>query len=279
MLKLIQMFFVLAVIHSVSCGQNGIVKNYYPDGSTQSEISYVNDVLDGDAKEYYQNSKLKSKKNYSKGILDGWVKEYYDTGLLMKEYYVNNGMKDGTYKIYFENGTLRKLVNYSNGILTSEQRFDDDSTYNVIVSEQPKINERKIISDSDSTYNVIASEPPKSNDRKNKIERSGIKYNCDVEICPEPIGGMKAIQDSLVYPEHALRYGLEGTVSLAAKIGVDGSILNIQVIRGMGFGCSEAAEEAVRKTKFLPGETNGFPVEATITLDVEFKLLGGNSNN
>ena len=86
MLKLIKLFLILITIYSISSAQNGIVKSYYPDGSVQSEISYVNDILDGSAIWYYPNGQLKSEKNFSKDVLDDWVKEYYESRLLKEKY-------------------------------------------------------------------------------------------------------------------------------------------------------------------------------------------------
>ncbi|NJD22561.1 MAG: TonB family protein [Melioribacter sp.] len=263
MLKPIRLFLILATIYSISSAQNGIVKTYYPDGSVQSDISYVNDVLDGNAVWYYPDGQLKLEKNYDKGILNGWVKEYYESGLLKEEYFVKNGFKDGTHKIYNDDGTLKKISNYDNGIQTQDQIFGGD-----IGNKVKNIHSEVFYTVNKNTVTDSAKVKP----QQQKFVRSGIKYQCNVEVCPEPIGGMKSIQDDLVYPEHALRYGLEGTVTLKAKISSDGNVLTTEIIRGMGFGCSEAAEEAVRKTKFLPGENNGVPVESEITLNVEFKI-------
>ncbi|MFA5806153.1 MAG: TonB family protein [Melioribacteraceae bacterium] len=250
MLKPIKLFLILVTIYSISSAQNGIVKSYYPDGSIQSEISYVNDILDGNAVWYYPNGQLKSEKNFSKGILDGWVKEYYESGLLKEEYFVKISMKDGALKIYNENGTLKLIADYANGVQTKMLSFDDGNGNQVFTSDSVKLITQPI-----------------------KIARSGIRYQCNVEICPEPVGGMKSIQDNLVYPEHALRYGLEGTVTLIAKISSEGEVINTEITRGMGFGCSEAAQEAVKKTKFLPGENNDVSIESEITLSIEFRIF------
>ncbi|MBI5730993.1 MAG: TonB family protein [Ignavibacteriales bacterium] len=264
MQKLFTFLSILLTIYSTSSAQNGIVKNYYPDGSTQSEISYVNDILDGSAIWYYPNGQLKSEKNFSKGILEGWVKEYYESGILKEEYFVQNGIKDGAHKIYNNDSTLKKISNYANGIQTQSQTFGDETESKV---------QRSSIKIDDTVIKFAATDSVKVKPQPRKIERSGIKYQCNVEVCPEPVGGMKSIQDNLVYPEHALRYGLEGIVTLIVKISSVGEVVNTEIVRGMGFGCSEAAQEAVKKTKFLPGENFGVPVESEITLSIEFKIF------
>ena len=82
----------------------------------------------------------------------------------------------------------------------------------------------------------------------------------------------QAIQENLVYPEHALRYGLEGTVTLKASINSDGDVTKTDIIKGLGLGCDEAAENAVMKTKFIPGKTGGKPVDSVLSINVEFKI-------
>ncbi len=265
----IKIILLLLIICTVSTAQNGIVKTYYPDGSVQSEISYVNDVLDGSAVLYYSNGQLRSEKNYDKGILNGWVKEYYETGLLKEEYFVKNGIKDGTHKIYNNDGALKKISNYANGIQTRSQTFGDD-TGNKVENTSIKI--------FDTTNKNSIIDSVKVKPQPQKFVRSGIKYQCNVEVCPEPVGGLKAIQDNLLYPDHALRYGLEGMVTLSAKVDKEGKITDIIVTRGMGFGCSEAAQEAVKKTKFIPGENNGVTVDSEIILNIEFKIFGNDSS-
>jgi TonB family protein len=257
MIKPIALFLFVVTLCSITSAQNGIVKSYYPDGSVQSEISYVNDILDGSAIWYYPNGQLKSEKNFSKGILEGWVKEYYESGSLKEEYFVKNGMKDGAHKIYNNDNTLKKISNYANGIQTQSQTFGDET--------ESKVQR--------SSIKIAITDSAKVKPQPQKFERSGIKYQCNVEVCPEPVGGLKSIQDNLVYPEHALRYGLEGTVTLIAKISTEGEVVSTIITRGMGFGCSEAAQEAVKKTKFLPGENNGVSIESEITLSIEFKIF------
>jgi antitoxin component YwqK of YwqJK toxin-antitoxin module len=55
-----EMKYILLVLVAVTSinAQNGIVKTYYADGTPRSEISYVNDVLDGTALYYYPNGNL-----------------------------------------------------------------------------------------------------------------------------------------------------------------------------------------------------------------------------
>jgi len=253
--KIFQTTFICLITLESLFAQNGTVKSYYPEGTIKSEISFVNDVLDGSAIWYYPNGNLKSEKNYSNGILYGWIKEYFDSGLLKEEYYAKNGIKDGTQRIFYENGALKELSEYSDGKQMHKSVFDYDLSYNPPqIAYQGKKNQNEVLSTGKG------------------------ESLCDAEVCPTPFGGMKSIQDNLIYPEHALRYGLEGSVTLQATINIQGEVVKTQIIKSLGLGCDEAAQDAVRKTKFLPGKNHDNPVESTLTINVEFKIVNQNNS-
>lgn len=97
-------------------------------------------------------------------------------------------------------------------------------------------------------------------------------YFVAVEEMPEPIGGMKSIQEKIVYPEIAKRAGIEGKVYVLAFIDENGNVANAKVIRGIGAGCDEAALDAVKQTKFTPGRQRGKPVKVQVSIPIMFKL-------
>jgi len=93
-----------------------------------------------------------------------------------------------------------------------------------------------------------------------------------VEEMPEPIGGIKAIQEKIVYPEIAKRAGVEGKVYVLAFVDESGTVTKTQLIKGIGAGCDEAALNAVQKTKFKPGKQRGKPVKVQVSIPIVFKL-------
>jgi protein TonB len=93
-----------------------------------------------------------------------------------------------------------------------------------------------------------------------------------VERMPEPIGGMQAIYDRVVYPEIARRAGIEGRVVLQFIVDERGNVVNPIVIRGIGGGADEAAIEAVRGVRFTPGMQRGQPVKVQFQLPIVFRL-------
>jgi protein TonB len=75
-----------------------------------------------------------------------------------------------------------------------------------------------------------------------------------------------------VYPLMARRLGKEGRVLLRLTIDDNGKLLNIEVIEGAGYGFTEAAIEAVKKSTFQPAVKDGKPVMSKALLPVKFSL-------
>jgi Ca-activated chloride channel family protein len=97
-----------------------------------------------------------------------------------------------------------------------------------------------------------------------------------VETMPEFPGGEKAmkkfIAENLVYPPLVKERGIKGKVYLTFIVKADGTISNINVLRGIGGGCNE---EAVRVVKMMPrwkpGMQRAQPVAVQYNLVIEFK--------
>lgn len=97
-------------------------------------------------------------------------------------------------------------------------------------------------------------------------------YFVAVEEMPEPIGGIAAIQNKIVYPEIAKRAGVEGKVYILAYVNEQGNVTKAEVIKGLGAGLDEAALNAVKQTKFKPGMQRGVPVKVQVSIPIVFKL-------
>jgi len=92
------------------------------------------------------------------------------------------------------------------------------------------------------------------------------------EVMPELIGGLSALQASIVYPDFARRSGIAGKVLLQFVVNTDGSVSDAVVLRGIGGGCDEAAQDAIRNARFTPGLQRGRPVRVRFALPVTFRL-------
>ncbi len=111
--------------------------------------------------------------------------------------------------------------------------------------------------------------PIKFNKKGNDFANYYVAVN---DKMPEPIGGIRAIQENIVYPEIAKREGVEGRVYVKAYIDSTGTVAKAEIIRGIGEGCDEAAMRAVKNVKFKPGIQDGKPVNVQVTVPILFKL-------
>jgi TonB family protein len=75
-----------------------------------------------------------------------------------------------------------------------------------------------------------------------------------------------------VYPAEAKLRGTEGMVVLAATIGTDGKILDLDVVHSMGPLLDKASLEAVRDWRYRPTTIDGTPVVVETRVTVMFKL-------
>lgn len=85
------------------------------------------------------------------------------------------------------------------------------------------------------------------------------------------------VQSRTYYPALARENGVEGTVVIAFTVEKDGTVTDIQAVREVPAGCTDAALKAVRAIqqegeKFLPGRQVGLPVRVRFNLPVKFKL-------
>ncbi len=243
--KILVILSAIVLISSIQA-QNGIRKSYYSRTQVESRVSFVNDILDGTSYWYYKNGNLKEEKTYTNGKLNGWVREFYENGLLKSEKYVRSGILDGISKEYFDNGELKVVSIYNKGALEKITKFDYDSNFV-------------------PTYDAYVG-------RSKRNKKSQEDFICNLDICPEPLEGIKGIEQKLVYPPLAKEKGIEGFVLVTAKVNKKGIVEKVKVIQKLGLGFDEAAIRAVKKTVFIPGQQNGENVNAEVTFKINFRL-------
>jgi protein TonB len=98
-----------------------------------------------------------------------------------------------------------------------------------------------------------------------------------VEKMPEFAGGMEALmrylRSHLRYPSAALREQAEGRVYVSFVVQADGSIADISVPKGLGFGLDEEAQRVVRQMPaWTPGRQSNHAVPVRFTLPITFKI-------
>lgn len=90
---------------------------------------------------------------------------------------------------------------------------------------------------------------------------------------PEPIGGFEKIHRNLVYPELAQKAGIEGTVTVQARIDEKGDVIDTRILVPLkNSECNEAAVAAIKSVKWKPAQADGKPIVAWIAVPVRFRL-------
>jgi len=113
-----------------------------------------------------------------------------------------------------------------------------------------------------------------------KIEEPDFDENVPfiyVEEWPSFKGGEEArlafLRDNLRYPNNAREIGIQGTVFVSFIVERDGSITNVEIMRGIGGGCDE---ETLRVAKLMPrwnpGKQRNRPVRTYFRMPVRFAL-------
>ncbi|MCA0364114.1 MAG: energy transducer TonB [Bacteroidetes bacterium] len=98
-----------------------------------------------------------------------------------------------------------------------------------------------------------------------------------VEVEPEFPGGQaemyKYLGKSIIYPKEAQKANISGRVFVRFIVRKDGTIDNVEVLKGIGFGCdAEAARVIKAMLKWTPGYQGGRPVDVFYNLPIVYKL-------
>lgn len=105
-----------------------------------------------------------------------------------------------------------------------------------------------------------------------------------VEDQPQFEGGMKAfyqyITSKLQYPGQARQQGIEGKVFVQFVVEKDGSLSNVNTVKGIGAGCDEEAVRVLKESpKWKPGLQRGRAVKVRMILPITFKLGEGENKD
>ena len=98
-----------------------------------------------------------------------------------------------------------------------------------------------------------------------------------VDVFPEFPGGMDAwakyIQRNLRYPAIAQEEGIQGKVFLSFVVEKDGSITDVKVIRGIGYGCDDEAVRVIKKSpRWKAGMQNNLPVRVKYNMPISYMV-------
>ena len=97
------------------------------------------------------------------------------------------------------------------------------------------------------------------------------------QVFPEFEGGYEALliyfKKNINYPQKAIQANRQGKVHLTFVVEKDGSVSNVELVRGIGYGCDEEAIRVVNQMpKWKPGKQMNKAVRVQFNLPIAFKL-------
>ncbi|HED07895.1 MAG TPA: TonB family protein [Ignavibacteria bacterium] len=257
--KFLIIVFILSLITSLY-PQADTLKTYYPNNKLKSVIPLLDSLRQGLAKFYFDNGKIKEERPYVNGRVEGIVKHYYKSGVLKSIYTIINGKREGNYTLYDEKDSVLKDVNFVGGKIDIKRIpfYVDKEKETFIKKSIKKIKEEQ----------TGVPLPPKIEEKNFKDDPA---YYLNVEVMPKPIGGMASIYRKLTYPLAARDNNIQGIVKVRVFIEKNGRVSKTEIVKGLGYGCDEAAETAIKYTRFTPGLLRGQKVKVQMIISVEFK--------
>jgi periplasmic protein TonB len=273
-MKFPYLFIFIILTAFTAAAQEGLFKTYYSTGQIESEINYQNNIREGEAKFYYENGNLKEERTYINGKVEGVLKLYHENGSLKEIASIENGKREGPTSLFNEEGIYTADVEFHEG-----RRLPPAPE----IVEPPVIASSNVTPESEEINNIETAKAKERNLRK-KSEGLSVPPPLDdvidddpaffstAEVMPQPVGGMSAVYNRLIYPSEARNKKVEGTVKVLVYINEWGDVTQAEVVEGIGFGCDEAAKTTLFYTKFSPGMIRGKAVKIRMVIPVDFKL-------
>jgi len=125
--------------------------------------------------------------------------------------------------------------------------------------------------------NTVQQTPVKAQDKP--VTKDGKEIFDHVESMPRYPGGeaalMKFLAENIQYPKEAQGKGIQGRVTLRFVVTPDGSIENVEVVKGLDSLCDQEGIRVVKAMpKWIPGKQNGEAVSVYYSLPILFRLQG-----
>jgi TonB family protein len=265
-----------------------IIKDYYL-AQEKSEFQYL---------EYYKSGLLKSDKKLSGkdgGYLIGEAIDYFENGNKRSATFFENKKQDGKFSLWYENGKLKEEGQYNPDKVGTSQHY--------LVTNMWNEKGTKMVENGNGMYEINSDKIHEKGEYKNGV-KNGVwtlttKKNSYVEEYregdfikgqltdengdkneylvlekkPEPKKGLESfynfISKSFTPSREALANKIKGRIFVSFAIDTDGSVVDIKILRGLGYGLDE---EAMRILKicplWIPGEQRGIKVKCKYSVPI-----------
>jgi protein TonB len=90
----------------------------------------------------------------------------------------------------------------------------------------------------------------------------------------DPIKPKAVSRSQPQYVDEARAANIEGVVRFEVRIGLDGEVIDVKILQGLGHGLDQSVLATVKTWKFNPGTRCGKPVESRYVSQIRFGLTG-----
>jgi hypothetical protein len=104
-----------------SGSKNGLIKDYFEDGSIKEEIEYFNGVKEGKRKVWYRSGQLYKSGTMKNDRWHGKYQEWYENGSPKLSGQYMDGQQDGEWVFFDKEGNNLPNLNFENGIETTRK--------------------------------------------------------------------------------------------------------------------------------------------------------------
>ncbi len=144
-----------------------------------------------------------------------------------------------------------------------------------------KLISMSVIKNADQSF-VILQKGDKTNQLSEMTAKDGEIFTI-VEESATPEGGFPVLYEyiaaNLKYPQEARMKGIEGKVFIEFTVNKDGTLQDIQAVKGIGAGCdTEAIRVMNGSPKWIPASQRGKVVRQRMVLPISFKLNASPGN-
>lgn len=241
---------------------------------------------------YYPDGKMKSQTPYSNGKITGVYKKWYANGKPLIEMECNGSAVVAQPKVWDDKGKAIKSGTKAYDELVESSKpgevYNDPSRYKVDRTSQSgrvRFTPPTVIEEVEPPQEVmIGTMDQEGSDESPQVyvveeaprEEAVLTF---AEEMPEFPGGSDSLRAylarSIKYPAICLEAGQQGTVYVRFVVNTDGTISNVDVVKGVA-GAPDLSKEAIRvikqMPKWKPGRMNGRAVRVYFTQPVKFVI-------
>ncbi len=145
---------------------------------------------------------------------------------------------------------------------------------------QPGVTPERVRPLKDLTIVNLNEEPPPEEEPPMEGEPAEVSGNAPSASAPAPKESLPGLVEPATvltrvepqYPDLPRRAGIEGIVELDVSIDAKGKVTDVEVVRGLPLGLSDAAADAVRRWTYRPARGPEGPVASRKTVRIRFAL-------